>query len=58
MGGSASCVSAKSGAPSGIALCTWADNDTFGVIASPSLNVTRLSAQMRAIRPVIEHNAR
>jgi hypothetical protein len=58
MGGSASCVSARAGAPSGIALCTWADDDTFGVIASPSLGFMQLSAQMRAIRPLIEHTAR
>jgi hypothetical protein len=58
LGGSASCVSAQPGAANEVALCTWADNDTFGVVASPTMNLTQLSAQLRAIRPVIEHTAR
>ena len=35
--------------------CAWADNDTFGVVASPAMNVSQLAAQMRAIRPDVEH---
>jgi hypothetical protein len=57
MGGSASCVSAQAGSPNGVALCTWADSDTFGVIASPTIDVARLAAQMRVIRPQVEHTA-
>jgi hypothetical protein len=38
-----------------VAECAWADNDTFGVIASPTLSVTDLANQMRTARPEIEH---
>jgi hypothetical protein len=52
LGGSAACLPAFSG---GVAECAWADNDTFGVIASPTLSVTELATQLRAARPEIEH---
>jgi hypothetical protein len=58
MGGSASCVSAQAGSPNGVALCIWADNDTFGVVASPTMNLAQLSAQMRASRPAFERSAK
>lgn len=59
LGGSTSCVtSARSGAPNQVALCTWADSDTFGVVASPTMSLTQLSIELRAIRPVVEHTAR
>jgi hypothetical protein len=57
MGGSASCVGAQAGSPGGVSLCTWADSDTFGVIASPTMDAAQLSAQMRLIRPQVEHAA-
>jgi hypothetical protein len=38
-----------------VALCTWADNDTFGLVASPTMDAAQLGAQMRAIRPDVEH---
>ena len=41
-----------------VALCTWADNDTFGLVASPTMDATQLGAQMRAIRPEVEHAAK
>ena len=41
-----------------VALCTWADGDTFGVVASPTMNLTQLAAQMRAIRPGVEQSAK
>jgi hypothetical protein len=55
LGGAAACVSAQAGVPGSVALCTWVDNDTFGVVASPAMNVSELAAQMRAIRPSVEH---
>jgi hypothetical protein len=54
LGGSAACVNAQASVPGSVALCTWADNDTFGVVASPTMNATRLDAQLRAIRPMVE----
>lgn len=57
LGGSAACVDAQSSAAGNVALCTWADNDTFGVVASPTLDVTDLATQMRTIRPGVEHRA-
>jgi hypothetical protein len=35
--------------------CAWADNDTFGVIASPVLSATELGNELRVMRPMIEH---
>ena len=28
---------------------------TFGLVASPAMNISQLAAQMRAIRPQVEH---
>jgi hypothetical protein len=55
MGGEAACVPSVSGHP---AECAWADNDTFGLIASASLGASALANELRQIRPLVEHNAR
>ena len=55
MPGQAACIGAQASVPGSVALCTWVDNDTFGVVASPSMNAEQLAAQMRAIRPHVEH---
>jgi hypothetical protein len=58
LGGKAACVNAQGSAAGSVALCTWADSDTFGVVASPTMSLSQLSAQMRAIRPGVERPAR
>jgi hypothetical protein len=58
LGGSAACVNAQASVSGSVALCTWADNDTFGVVASPTMTATRLATQLRAIRPMVEHVVR
>ncbi len=58
LGGSAACVNAQASVPGSVALCTWADNDTFGEVASPTMTATRLATQLRAIRPLVEHTVR
>jgi hypothetical protein len=55
LGGSAACISAQENAAGGVAVCTWADNDTFGVVASPTMDAAQLGVQMRIIRPGVEH---
>jgi hypothetical protein len=50
--GLAACAPSRPGRP---AECAWADNDTFGVLVSPGLTATQLSAQLRLMRPYIEH---
>jgi len=57
LGGQAACVDARGSAAGGVALCTWADGDTFGVLTSPTMNLAQLAAQMRAIRPSVERSA-
>jgi hypothetical protein len=52
MPGQAACIPGQAGHNSE---CVWADNDTFGVVASPSLNTTALAVEIRAIRPLVEH---
>lgn len=58
MGGRAACVNAPGNVAGNVALCTWADNDTFGLVASPTMDAAQLAVQMRAIRPDVEHVAR
>ena len=50
--GQAACVPSVSGH---LAECAWADNDTFGVIASPVLSATQLATELRLMRPLVEH---
>lgn len=57
MGGRAACVHATANVAGSVALCTWADNDTFGLVASPTMDATQLGVQMRAMRPNVEHAA-
>jgi hypothetical protein len=57
LGGQAACVDARGSAAGSVALCTWADGDTFGVVASPTMELSQLAAQMRAIRPSVERPA-
>jgi hypothetical protein len=54
LGGAAACVPSVDGR---VAECVWADNDTFGVFASQSLSTTTLAAEMRQMRPMVEHRA-
>ena len=58
MGGSAACVNANANVTGQVALCAWADNDTFGVVASPTMSTAQLAAQMRVVRPQVEHLAK
>ncbi len=52
LGGQAACVPGYAGHP---AECAWADNDTFGLFASPDLSVTALRNELLAMRPLVEH---
>jgi len=52
MGGQAACVPGTAGRPSE---CAWADNDTFGLFASPTLSASALGAEMRSMRALVEH---
>ena len=55
LGGEAVCVNAQSGVPGTVALCAWADDDTFGVLASPTMHAAQLGPEMRLMRPGVEH---
>ena len=55
LGGQAACVPGTSRRP---AECAWADNDTFGLFASPALSASALGNDMRAMRPLVEHRAK
>jgi hypothetical protein len=55
LGGLAACVPGVGGKPSE---CAWADNDTFGLIASPTLSASSLGTELRAMRPLVEHTAK
>ena len=51
LGGAAVCVPSQAGRP---AECVWADNDTFGLVASPTLGAASLGQELRRIRPLVE----
>jgi hypothetical protein len=55
LGGLAACVPGTSGRP---AECAWADNDTFGLFASPALSSSALGQDMRAMRSLVEQRAK
>jgi hypothetical protein len=52
LGGQAACAPGYAGHP---AECAWADNDTFGLFASPTLSAAALGNELRAMRPLVEH---
>jgi hypothetical protein len=52
LGGAAACVPSVDGR---VAECVWADNDTFGVVASQTLGPAGLANEMRQMRPLVEH---
>jgi hypothetical protein len=54
LGGAAACVPSVDGR---VAECVWADNNTFGVVASQTLGTTGLADEMRQMRPLVEHVA-
>jgi hypothetical protein len=54
LGGAAACVPSVDGR---VAECVWADNDTFGVVASQTLSTSALANEMRQMRPMVEHPA-
>ena len=55
LGGQAACVPGSAGHP---AECAWADNDTFGLFASPALNAHTLGTELREMRPLVEHRVK
>ncbi len=55
LGGDAACIPSTGGNP---AECAWADNDTFGLVASPTLGTAALASEMRQMRLQIEHRVR
>lgn len=55
LGGQAACAPGTNGGP---AECAWEDDDTFGVVVSATFDARQLAAQMRQMRPQIEHRVR
>jgi hypothetical protein len=58
LGGQAACVSGQPGSGGSLAVCAWFDDDTFGEVVSPNMSASALAAEMRAIRPSVEHVAK
>jgi hypothetical protein len=55
LGGEAACVPSVDGR---VAECVWADNDTFGVVASQTLSASKLGNELRQMRPMVEYQAK
>src|SRR6516164_6215847 len=54
LSGQAACVDTQGSASGAVALCAWADGDTFGVLTSPTMSLGQLAVQLRSIRPSVE----
>jgi hypothetical protein len=54
MGGSAACFEQTAGTADRVAMCAWSDNDSFGILASPTLSAANLANLMVQDRPLIE----
>jgi hypothetical protein len=54
MGGSAACFEQTAGTADSTAMCAWSDNDSFGILTSPTLSVASLADLMVQDRPLIE----
>ncbi len=52
LGGAAACFPSVNGRLAG---CVWADDDTFGLVASQTLSSSGLANEMRQMRPMVEH---
>lgn len=55
LGGQAACAAGTNGGP---AECAWADNDTFGVVFSPTMSPSALGSVMVQLRALAEHVAK
>jgi hypothetical protein len=55
MGGEAACVQQGAGTSASMAMCAWFDNDSVGVVTSPTMNIDALAKVMREFRPSVEH---
>ena len=54
LGGKAACVEEKPGTAAAETMCVFFDNDSFGEMYSPTMNVTALENVMRTMRPSLE----
>lgn len=56
-GGKAACVQGGKGGKAE-ALCAWFDNDSMGIVDSPSMKAAALAEEMQAMRPSVEIRAK
>jgi len=54
LAGEAACTESNSISSSSVALCSWFDDDSFGVIFSPTMSPTQLATAMLKIRSAVE----
>lgn len=54
LGGKAACVAKEAGTPDAVSMCAWFDDDSFGVVVSPTMNAASLAGVMRTFRPSVE----
>jgi hypothetical protein len=59
IGGEAACVTtSNTGLGGSLAMCTWFDNDSFGVMVSPTMDTAALASAMVTMRPDVELTAK
>jgi hypothetical protein len=55
LGGKAACVEEGAGTADSVSMCAWFDNDSFGIIVSPTMNAKSLATSLLTVRPNVEH---
>jgi hypothetical protein len=55
LGGEAACVESVGSNADNAAICAWFDDDSFGVLVSPSMNASALAGQLQTFRSAVEH---
>ena len=58
LGGEAACAEVPGSDADNVAICAWFDNDSFGMLVSPSMNANTLAGQLQTFRSAVEHVAR
>jgi hypothetical protein len=57
LGGEAACAESEVGNADDVSICAWFDNDSFGVVVSPSMEARSLAGQLQMFRSAVEHVA-
>jgi hypothetical protein len=58
LGGEAACAESATGNADNVSICAWFDDDSFGVLLSPSMNANALAGELQTFRSSVERVAK